>query len=72
MIYSLFAASLIFPLRRLFCFLTPDNVRLYMHTPSGGRVKYDNDNEIRALVGAVVSDLIKAGEPVHFHDITDA
>ncbi|SUE06946.1 Uncharacterised protein [Pantoea agglomerans] len=35
-------------------------------------MKYDNDNEIRALVGAVVSDLIKAGEPVHFHDITDA
>ncbi|THB84396.1 hypothetical protein E1N66_10575 [Pantoea allii] len=35
-------------------------------------MKYDNDNEIRALVGAVVSDLIKAGEPVHFHDITGA
>ncbi|MBD8142848.1 hypothetical protein WKH24_00580 [Pantoea agglomerans] len=35
-------------------------------------MKYDNDNEIRALVGAVVSDLIKAGEPVHFHHITDA
>ncbi|TPV29049.1 glycogen/starch/alpha-glucan phosphorylase [Pantoea anthophila] len=35
-------------------------------------MKYDNDSEIRALVGAVVSDLIKAGEPVNFHDITDA
>jgi len=35
-------------------------------------VKYDNDSEIRTLVGAVVSDLIKAGEPVNFHDITDA
>lgn len=35
-------------------------------------MKYDKDNEIRALVGAVVSDLIKAGDPVHFHDITDA
>ncbi|MGK3142158.1 hypothetical protein ACCW71_07575 [Pantoea sp. C2G6] len=35
-------------------------------------MKDDKDKEIRALVGAVVSDLIKAGEPVHFHDITDA
>jgi len=43
-----------------------------MHTPSGGRVKYDEEKDIRALVGAIVSDLIKTGQPVHFHDITDA
>ncbi|PQK86403.1 hypothetical protein [Pantoea ananatis] len=30
------------------------------------------DNDIRALIGAVVSELLKIGEPVQFHQITDA
>ncbi|BBL32776.1 hypothetical protein [Pantoea ananatis] len=30
------------------------------------------DNDIRALIGAVVSELLKVGEPVQFHQITDA
>lgn len=35
-------------------------------------MKYDQEKDIRALVGTIVTELIKTGEPVHFHDITNA
>jgi len=35
-------------------------------------VNNHEDNDIRALIGEVVSELLKRGEPVQFHQITDA
>jgi len=35
-------------------------------------VNNHEDNDIRALIGEVVSELLKMGEPVQFHQITDA